>query len=171
MSTEQTLLWWLIPGKLGGMSMPFFHPDRRAGMAGSSAKVYDDDLPVLAALGIRAVASLLNIPGDKSIYAAAGIDFLCLPLADGTPPTALQARKFIQFVDEHQSRNEAVAVHCAAGLGRTGTMLAAYLIGKGSTAPEAIRKVRQAQPGAIETRSQVEFLHAFAGEMGHSHYD
>ena len=47
-------------------------------------------------------------------------------------------------------------------------MLAAYLIGQGYGAPDAIREVRRAQPAAIETRRQVEFLHNFAREESQS---
>ena len=164
-SAEQSLLWWLVPAKLGGMSMPFFHPARWTAPGGSPVQAYRDDLRVLSALNVQAVTCLLNIPNAEPIYRAIGIHFLCLPIVDGAAPTMQQARKFVCFVDEHQARNEAVAVHCAAGLGRTGTMLAAYLIAKGSTAPVAIQTVRRAQSGTIETRRQVEFLHEFAREV------
>lgn len=147
------------------MSMPFFHPERWAKSGDSPVQAYRDDLRVLADLNIRAVACLLNTPQAEAIYSAAGIGFLCLPIVDGSAPTVRQVRQFVQFVDEHQAHDEAVAVHCAAGLGRTGTMLAAYLIAKGSAAPSAIQTVRRVQSGTIETRRQVEFLHEFARKI------
>jgi len=48
-----------------------------------------------------------------------------------------------------------VLVHCAAGKGRTGTVLAAYLILKdGISAEEAIRRVRSLRPGSIEPNQE-----------------
>ena len=51
-----------------------------------------------------------------------------------------------------------VAVHCAAGKGRTGTVLAAYLVTQGMTAGEAIRKVRELRPGSVETYEQEQMI-------------
>lgn len=55
-----SLLWWVIPGALAGMPMPFVHPERRLNMGGPLA-AYEDELPALCAAGVRAVVSLLNI--------------------------------------------------------------------------------------------------------------
>ena len=49
-------------------------------------------------------------------------------------------------------------LHCAAGLGRTGTLAARLLIASGCAAAGAIATVRQARPGAIESDAQEEFL-------------
>ena len=52
-----------------------------------------------------------------------------------------------------------VLVHCQGGHGRTGTMAAAYWINKGLTAEQAITKMRQINPLAIETKEQKESLY------------
>lgn len=158
---ERDLLWWLLPGVLAGMPMPFFHPERRFSL-GAPLNAFEDELPVLHTAGIRAVVSLLNNPSDAAIYHTVGMDFLCLPIPDGFAPTFEQADAFVQFVDENRERNRAVAAHCHAGLGRTGTMLGAYLIAQGADGTQALLKVRAVEQAAIETRHQVLFLDAYA---------
>ena len=153
----QTLLWWVIPEVLAGMPMPFIHPERRLSQGGA-LNAYEDELPVLYSAGIRAVVSLLNIPSDLAIYQSAGFDFLCLPVPDGGAPTFEQASQFVTFADNHRAMHQPVAVHCEAGIGRTGTMIAAYLIAKGESAEAAIQRVREARRAAIETARQVQFL-------------
>ncbi len=158
---DDHLLWWLIPGALAGMPMPFIHAERR--MAGGGAVGdFPDELPVLHAAGIRAVVSLLNTPSDAAVYSSAGFAFLCLPVRDGGAPTREQTDEFVNFTTGHLVAQRPVAVHCAAGLGRTGTMLAAYLISQGDTAASAIAKVRKAEPAAIETSQQTQFLEQYA---------
>ncbi len=140
--------------------MPFVDIDRRMNLGGALT-AYDDDLPTLHAAGIRAVVSLLNIRNDRPVYESAGFDFLCLPIPDGHPPTVEQAREFVRFVNEERGAGKPVVAHCEAGLGRTGTMLAAYLISEGRSAAEAIRAIRNVQPGAVETMRQIQFLEEF----------
>jgi protein-tyrosine phosphatase len=53
-----------------------------------------------------------------------------------------------------------------AGYGRTGTVLAAYLVAKGAEPEEAIDRVRRARPGSIETVEQEHAVHLFAETLG-----
>lgn len=141
--------------------MPFVHPDRRMNQSGSLS-AYEDELPMLHAAGVRAVVALLNIPSDASVYGSAGFSSLCLPVPDGGTPTVGQATAFVEFVERHRENGEPVAVHCEAGLGRTGTMLATYLISLGASAEAAIARVRLAERAAIETAKQIQFLEEYA---------
>jgi atypical dual specificity phosphatase len=156
-----SLLWWVIPGVLAGMPMPFVHPERRLNLGGE-LNAYPDELPELYSAGVRAVVSLLNTPSDGAIFESAGFAFLCLPIRDGEAPTMDQAIKFMQFVMEQRGRRRAVVVHCEAGLGRTGTMLATYLITQGDDAKTAINRIREVENSAIETPRQIQFLEHFA---------
>ena len=56
-----------------------------------------------------------------------------------------------------------MAVHCRMGQGRSGTVLAAYLIRGGLGADAAIAELRRVCPGAIGSRDQEAALAAFAG--------
>lgn len=143
--------------------MPFLHPDRRMN-GGGPMDEYEDELQDLHQAGVRAVVSLLNIPSDAAVYESAGFTYLCLPVPDGHPPTMEQAGHFIRFVTEQLAAQRPVAVHCEAGLGRTGTMLAAYLISRGESAQSAINRVRAVEPSAVETPLQIQFLEKFASD-------
>ena len=55
-----------------------------------------------------------------------------------------------------------VLLHCAAGLGRTGTVAAKLLIASGVPAPQALARVRAVRPGTVETAAQARYLLALS---------
>ncbi|HSI86786.1 MAG: dual specificity protein phosphatase family protein [Candidatus Methylacidiphilales bacterium] len=169
MSAPSDLLWWVLPGKLAGMHVPFLDRTRYTTHIHAGAESLPDDLAHLWQSGVRCVVSLLNNAADGPVYNRAGLEYLSLPVRDGGIPTTHQALRFLHFTDEALKASKPVAVHCAAGRGRTGTMLALYLIhcfqlDHSETAIEAVRKVR---PGAIETYAQEAFLQDFATNYAH----
>jgi atypical dual specificity phosphatase len=157
---DHKILWWAVDGVLAGMGMPYIDPNRRYN-SGGALDAYPDDLPLIYQAGIRAVTCLLNIPSNQPVFQTAGFEFKCLPIQDGQAPTKAQADEFIEFVASCRLRNLPVAVFCEAGVGRTGTMIACYLIHDGKSAAEAIAHARTKEPSAVETMSQIKFLEAF----------
>lgn len=56
------------------------------------------------------------------------------------------------------ARGERVVLHCMGGLGRTGTLAARLLVEFGVPPEDAIGRVREARPGAIENVGQEEYV-------------
>ena len=72
----------------------------------------------------------------------------------------------VDFVHKRITNNEPVMVHCLAGLGRTGTVLACYLIKhQKMSADKAIQKVRDERPGSIQSFPQEEIIFQFAKSL------
>lgn len=158
MSSESTdLLWWVVPGEIAGMPIPYISQERRS-QRGGALNDFDDELPVLYAAGVRSVVCLLNIPSDVYVYEAAGFAFLSSNIPNYYPPEMDQAFQICEFIKKSP---KAVAVHCEGGIGRTGTIIACYLVQQGMVAEEAIKKVRECEPTAIETKLQEDFLLKF----------
>ena len=73
----------------------------------------------------------------------------------------------VDFIHRRITHNEFVLVHCLAGLGRTGTVLACYLVKyQNMTADEATQKVREERPGSIQSYPQEEIIFRFEKSLG-----
>lgn len=142
--------FWVIPGELAGMGRP----------CATAAAVAD-----LATRGVGAVVSLTETPIDERAVRDAGLAFLHLPVVDMTAPTQGDVARFVWFAEARIAEGRPVAVHCLAGRGRTGTMLACFLVHRGRSAADAVREVRSIRPGSIETDEQEAAVHAYTRSL------
>lgn len=134
------------------------------------------DKPHLAALGLpesleellwlrrQGIDFLVSLTEDRlrrDWINDAGLFVLHEPVVDMEPPTQEQLDHCITSIDRALEQNMGVAVHCGAGLGRTGVVLACHLVKHGLSAPNAIARVRRLRPGSIETDEQAEAVEEF----------
>jgi atypical dual specificity phosphatase len=140
---------FVIEGRLAGMARP-----------GRSSPL-EDDLAFLMARGIGAIVSMTERPLDEGMVSGFGLRYLHLPVPDFCAPTIQQIEAFLVFLGDADHAG-GVVVHCYAGQGRTGTMLACALVHQGMSAEEAIRLVRAMRPPSIDTLVQEQIIFDFA---------
>lgn len=156
---------WVIPRRLAGMALPTGAHRSRAG--GTADPALEQDLMRLKELGVSTVVSLTREPLHGATLDHCGFRSLHIPVEDMTAPTPEQIHRAVRYIDEHIEHG-GVVVHCMAGIGRTGTVLAGYLVWRGSTPEDAIAEIRNTRPGSVETFDQESSIFRFAESMaGH----
>jgi len=121
-----------------------------------------DDLAWMREQGIEMLISLTEDPPRRAWINEAGLFLIHIPVEDLTAPTQPQLDQSIAAIRKAHERNWGVGVHCGAGLGRTGTILACYLVTQGMSAKNAIARVRRLRHGSIENEEQERAVVQFA---------
>jgi atypical dual specificity phosphatase len=138
---------WVLPGRLAAMARP-----------------WPEDAEDLRSAGIGAILCLAEDPPPPEL--ASSFRVRHEPILDFSAPDAETLARCVAFLREAIGRGERAVVHCHAGYGRTGTVLAAYLAAEGESPRRAIERVRSLRPGSIETREQEEAVLRFARGEG-----
>jgi atypical dual specificity phosphatase len=120
-----------------------------------------DDLEWLRGQGVEVLLSLTEDPPRRDWVEDAGLLVFHVPMADMEAPALEQLDRCVSAIRRANERHMGVAIHCTAGLGRTGVVVASYLVDKGLTADNAIARVRRLRPGSIETTEQAEVVREF----------
>uniref|UniRef100_A0A3B4EAJ4 Cell division cycle 14A n=1 Tax=Pygocentrus nattereri TaxID=42514 RepID=A0A3B4EAJ4_PYGNA len=135
---------WIVPGKFLAFSGP--HPKSKVenGYPLHAPEAY---FPYFRKHNVTTIIRLNKKIYDAKRFTDAGFDHYDLFFVDGSTPSDVITRRFLHICE---STDGAVAVHCKAGLGRTGTLIGCYLMKHYRfTAAEAIAWIRISRPGSV----------------------
>jgi hypothetical protein len=111
----------------------------------------------------------LGLGGLRGVLRRAGVASYWFPVAARSAPTSLASTaRLVTRILRSLRRAETVVLHCAGGLGRSGTVAACCLVGAGKAPAAAIESVRTVRPGAIDVPDQVRFVEAYGTLVGRS---
>ena len=129
---------WLIENKLAGSAVP----------------TSKDEVKWLQEEGVKSIVTIREEPLDEDW--TSDMNYLHVLSDDMGVPTFDDLKKSVDFIHQRIENNEPVMVHCLAGLGRTGTILACYLVKyHDMTTDEATKKIREERSGSIQSLSLI----------------
>jgi atypical dual specificity phosphatase len=138
-SDRPTNFSWVTEGKLAGSGLP----------------VTQDEFKWVLDKGIKSIVTVREVPLPSRWIDGTNIDYLHLVVEDYGVPNMEVLDEAVNYIDNKIQRGKPVLVHCAAGKGRTGALLAAYMIKKENlTAEQAIEKIRLMRPGSVQSVTQ-----------------
>ena len=136
-TSKPTNFSWLIHNRLAGSGMP----------------TSTSELDWVLKQGVKSIITMTEDPLPESWIK--DVKYLHVPTEDLSAPDMEKIDQAVEFIYKGIRNNEPVMVHCAAGIGRTGTILACYLVKyQKMSISDAIEKVRKERPGSIQSESQ-----------------
>ena len=143
------MMYWVRKGIIGGSPIPYTEDDldewKREGV--KRILILPEEWEIEEAWG--------SMDYYFSLLREKGFEFLHEPIPDGYAPTFDQFLRIYEWL----KKGYANLVHCVGGIGRTGTIIAGYLmLEEDLDSGEAIEEVRNYRPGAVQTYEQQLFL-------------
>jgi atypical dual specificity phosphatase len=138
-------------------------------VAGHAAPASEDDLNYLKQMGVKVLVRLVE--PHKATVTGYQIEELGLtdfhePVPVFTAPNESQIDRMVAFIKHSVAAKRPVGVSCGAGVGRTGTILACYLVREGYSADQAMAELTNKRGSGVETTSQIESIREYAKRLG-----
>ena len=129
-------------------------------LAGSAIPTSIDEVQWAIDQGVKSIITVREEPLDDDWVK--DVNYLHISSNDMGVPEFADLTYAVDFIHRRITNSEPVMVHCLAGMGRTGTLLACYLIKyQKMSASEATEKVREERPGSIQSYPQEEIIFRF----------
>ena len=137
---------WVLDGKLAGSGLPMTY----------------SQFFWLIKHGIKTIITVREVPLPSNWFTDSinnidrdNVNYLHLRVEDFGSPSIEEIDSTVEYIQHQIDNKKPVMVHCAAGKGRTGTILAAYFLkNENLTAEQAIKKIRNLRPGSIQSNIQ-----------------
>ncbi|PSC73661.1 dual specificity phosphatase CDC14A isoform X2 [Micractinium conductrix] len=145
---------WIVPGKFMAFSGPSAQPKH---FGGWRTYMPEDYIDYFRQHNIKAVVRLNKKMYEASRFTEYGVKHHELYFPDGTCPSEQILLRFLELAERETG---ALAVHCKAGLGRTGVLICSYMIKHfGFSAEEAMGYIRVCRPGSVIGPQQHYLVH------------
>ena len=129
-------------------------------LAGSAIPTSKEEIDWVKQEGVKSIVTIREEPLEEEWLE--DVNYLHIHSNDMGVPEFDDLINSVDFLHQRITNDEPVMVHCLAGLGRTGTILACYLIKyEQMSADDAIQKIRNERHGSIQSFSQEEIIFRF----------
>ena len=156
-------VWRKIHGSVTGRPYKFSWMIENK-LAGSAIPTSNDEAQWVIEQGVKSIVTVREEPLDDDWVK--DVNYLHVHSNDMGVPEFNDLVYAVDFIHRRITNNEPVMVHCLAGMGRTGTLLACYLVKyQKMLADDAIQKVREERPGSIQSYPQEEMIFQFAKSL------